>query len=73
LKETTKISRDLYRGINVFKKGYHHRTNLVQDKNGDPLADSHNILNRWKNLSYILWNVREFPFKSYVSYILKST
>jgi hypothetical protein len=24
-------------------------TNLVKDENGDLLADSHNILNRWKN------------------------
>jgi hypothetical protein len=41
--------RDLYRGINYFKKGYQPRTNLVNDENGDLLADSHNILNRGKN------------------------
>jgi hypothetical protein len=41
--------RGLYRGINEFKKGYQPRTNLVKDKNGDLLADSHNILNKWKN------------------------
>jgi hypothetical protein len=34
---------------NEFKKGYQPRTNLVKDENGDLLADSHNILNRWKN------------------------
>jgi hypothetical protein len=39
--------RDLYRGINKFKKGYQPRSNLVKDENGDLLADSHNILNRW--------------------------
>jgi hypothetical protein len=33
--------RNLYRGINYFKKGYQPRSNLVKD--------SHNILNRWKN------------------------
>jgi hypothetical protein len=46
--------RDLYRGINEFKRGYQSRNNLVKDENGDLLADSHNILNRWKNtfLSY---------------------
>jgi len=38
-----------YRGINEFKKGYQPRTNLVKDENGDLLADSHSILNRWKN------------------------
>jgi hypothetical protein len=26
----------------------------VKDKNGDLLADSHNILNRWKNFSQLL-------------------
>jgi hypothetical protein len=29
--------RDLYRGINEFKRGYQHRRNLVKDKNGDLL------------------------------------
>jgi hypothetical protein len=41
--------RDLYRGINKFKRGYKPRSNLVKDENGDLLADSHNILNGWKN------------------------
>jgi hypothetical protein len=40
---------DLYRGINDFKKVYQPRSNLVKDENGDLLADSHNILNKWKN------------------------
>jgi hypothetical protein len=40
--------RDLYRGVNEFKRGYQLRNNLVQDENGD-LADSHNILNQWKD------------------------
>jgi hypothetical protein len=44
-----KIIRDLYRGINEFKRGYQHRSNLVKDENGDLPADSHNILNRWIN------------------------
>jgi hypothetical protein len=29
--------------------GCHQKNNLVEDENGDLLADSHNILNRWKN------------------------
>jgi hypothetical protein len=41
--------RDLYRGINEFKKIYQPTSNLVKDENGDLLADSHNILSRWKN------------------------
>jgi hypothetical protein len=46
--------RDVYRGINEFKRGYQPQSNLVKDENGDLLADSHNILNRWKKtfLSY---------------------
>jgi hypothetical protein len=35
--------RDLYRGINGFKRGYQPRNNLVKDENGDLLVDSHNI------------------------------
>jgi hypothetical protein len=41
--------RDLYRGVNEFKKGYHPRTNMIKEENGDLLADSHSILNTWKN------------------------
>jgi hypothetical protein len=41
--------RDLYRGINEFQRGYQPRNNLLKDENGVLLADSHNILNRWRN------------------------
>jgi hypothetical protein len=40
---------ELYREINDFKRGYQPRSNLVKDENDDFLADSHNILNRWRN------------------------
>jgi hypothetical protein len=43
--------RDLYRGINEFKRGYQPRNNLVKDENCDLHVDFHNILNRWKNTS----------------------
>jgi hypothetical protein len=49
--------RDLYRGIIGFKRGYQPRNNLVKDENGDLLADSYNILNRWKNYFSQLLNV----------------
>jgi hypothetical protein len=49
--------RDLYRGINEFKKGYKPRTNLVKDKRGDLLADPHKILNSWKNYFCQLLNI----------------
>jgi hypothetical protein len=35
--------RDLYRGINKFKKGYQPRTKLVKDERGDLLADPQNV------------------------------
>jgi hypothetical protein len=41
--------RDMYRGLNAFKRGYQPRNNLVRDEIGGLLADSHNVLNRWKN------------------------
>jgi hypothetical protein len=40
---------ELYRGINEFKRVYEPRNNLVKDENGDLLADSHSVFNRWKN------------------------
>jgi hypothetical protein len=49
-----RTSRDLYSGINEFKRGYRLKNNLVKDKNGDLLADSNNILNMWKNSSQLL-------------------
>jgi hypothetical protein len=48
---------DLCRGINEFKKGYQPRSTIVKDEKGDLLADSHNILNRWKNYFFQLLNV----------------
>jgi hypothetical protein len=49
--------RDLFRGINEFKRGYQPRNNLVKVENGDLLVNSHNILNRWKNYFSQLLNV----------------
>jgi hypothetical protein len=50
--------RDLYRGINEFRKSYQPITNLVKDENGDLLADSHNVLNRWNSYFSQLLNVQ---------------
>jgi hypothetical protein len=49
--------RVLCRGINELKRGYQRRNILVKDENSDLLADSHNILNRWKNNFSQLLNV----------------
>jgi hypothetical protein len=38
-----KNNRDLYRGIDEFKKGYQPRTNLVNYEKSDLLAGSHKL------------------------------
>jgi hypothetical protein len=55
-KKNKKI-REIYKGINTFRKGYHLRTNLVRDERGELLADPHKILNTWKNYLRQLLNV----------------
>ena len=39
----------MYRGISDFKKGSQPKTNIVKDKKGDLVTDSHSILARWRN------------------------
>jgi hypothetical protein len=61
LETNSKINkvRDLYRGINDFKKGYQPRTTIVNDEKGDLLADPHGIMARWRNYFSQLLNVHE--------------
>ena len=58
LKTNSKINnvRDLYRGINDFKKGYQPRTIIVKDEK-DLVADPHSIMARWRNYFSQLLNV----------------
>jgi hypothetical protein len=49
--------RDLYRGMNEFKKGYQPRINIIKDENGNLLVDPQSVLNRWKNFSNQVLNV----------------
>jgi hypothetical protein len=49
--------RDLYRGINDFKKGYQPRTNIEKDEQGDLVVDSHSISARWRNYFSQVLNV----------------
>ena len=44
-------------GINYFKKGYQPRCNIVKDEKGDLVADSHSIVDRWRNCFSQLFNV----------------
>jgi hypothetical protein len=59
LETNTKLKnvRDLYRGINYFKKGYQPRTNIVKDEQGDLVVDSHSISARWRNYFSQVLNV----------------
>jgi hypothetical protein len=57
LESNSKNIRDLYRGMNEFKKGYKPRTNFAKDERGNLLADSYKILNRRKNYFCQLLNV----------------
>ena len=47
----------MYRGINDFKKGYQPRCNIAKDEKGDLVADSHSIVDRWRNYFSQLFNV----------------
>jgi hypothetical protein len=49
--------RDLYRGINDFKKGYQSRTIIVKNEKGDLPADSHSNMARCRNYFSQLLNV----------------
>jgi hypothetical protein len=49
--------RDLYRGINEFKKVYQPRINIIKDENSNLLADPQSVLNGWKNFFNQVLNV----------------
>ena len=59
-KSKIKNIRDLYRGINDFKKGYQPRTIIVNDEQGDLIADSHSVVARWRNHFSQLLHVHSF-------------
>jgi hypothetical protein len=61
LETNSKINnvRDLYGGINDFKKGYQPRTTIVMEEKGDLVADSHSIMARWRKYFSQLLNVHE--------------
>jgi hypothetical protein len=49
--------RDLYRGINEFRKGYQPTTNIIKDEDGNLVTDPYSTLNRWKNFFNKMLNV----------------
>ena len=62
LETNSKINniRDLYRGINDFKKGYQPRTGIVKDEKVDLVAGPHSIMARWRNRFLQILNVHGF-------------
>ena len=56
-KSEIKNIRDLNRDIKDSKQGYQPRPNIVKDKKGDLVTDSHSILVRWRNYFSQLLNV----------------
>jgi len=55
MKHTVRTVLETCRGINEFKYDYQPTTNLLKD---DLHADSHSILNRWKNHFCQLLNIQ---------------
>jgi hypothetical protein len=53
--------RDLYRGVNGFKKRYQPRINIVKDEKGNQLADSQSVLKRWKAFFNQVLNIHGVP------------
>ena len=49
--------RDLYRGINYFKKGYQPRCDIVMYEKGYLVVESRSIVSRWTNYFSQLFNV----------------
>ena len=49
--------RDMYKGINNFRKGFQATTEMVKDENDNLITDSSGVLNTWKNYFDRLLNV----------------
>jgi hypothetical protein len=49
--------RDLYRGINEFKKRYQPRISIIKVENGNLIADPQSVLNKWKKFFNQMLNV----------------
>ena len=61
LKENSKNKniREIYKGINEFKKGYQPRTYVIKKNDGSILADTTSILSIWEQFFSNLLNVNQ--------------
>jgi len=57
--QTNSKVRDLYGGINGFKKAYQPRTIIVKYEKGELVVDPHSIMARWRNIISQLLNIHE--------------
>jgi hypothetical protein len=55
-----KSIRELYRGINEFKKGYQPRIHIIRHENGNLLAYPQSVLNRCQNFFNQVLNIHGF-------------
>ena len=51
--------REMYKGINEFKKGYQHRAYVIKKHDGTIVADTTSILSRWEQFFSNLLNVNQ--------------
>ena len=49
----SKNIRELYKGINEFKKGYHPRPYVIKKHDGTIVADTASILSRWEQFNLL--------------------
>jgi hypothetical protein len=56
------INLRVLRGIIELKRSYQPTTNLVKGDNGDLLADSNTIVNRWKSYCSQLLNIHDVSY-----------
>ena len=64
--------RELYKGINEFKKGYQPRAYVIKKHDGTIVADTTTILGRWEKLFSNLLNVNQSTSHEGVKYTLQS-
>ena len=63
--------REMYKGINEFKKGYQPRAYVIKKHDGTILADTTSVLSRWEQFFSNLLNVKVLATKG-VKYTLQS-
>ena len=61
--------REMYKGINEFKKGYQSRAHVIKKHDGTIVADTTSILSRWEQFFSNLLNVNQVLTMKEVKYM----